>query len=320
LSETNWTYDKLTELIKTQTEENLNLDYKAAEAFGKTDFKRKEITKDVSSFANSAGGTIIYGIKEFDEEDKKHLPEKIDSIPRQEFPKEWLEQVINNIQPKIQNTEIISIEDIEDPTRVIYLVNIPQSITAHQAMDKRYYKRYNFISIPMEDYEIKDILNRQATPLINLEFNLEIEYNPRRILGGIAFPKGYGEITPSNVTLEIYARNLGKIYAKYINAFIYVPIAITNTIENISEIENIEYSRLYCDNLVYAPKHVSSRYEILLPTLRCFLRNIYLHSSFDNLNFEEHKVIWEVFADNAIVRKGEQYLKNLPPKIINNSE
>ena len=40
---------------------------------------------------------------------------------------------------------------------VIYVVDIPQSNIAHQAFDKRYYKRFNFISTPMEDYEIRDI-------------------------------------------------------------------------------------------------------------------------------------------------------------------
>jgi len=41
--------------------------------------------------ANSAGGIIIYGIKEYDEADKRHLPEKIDPIQQNVFSKEWLE-------------------------------------------------------------------------------------------------------------------------------------------------------------------------------------------------------------------------------------
>jgi hypothetical protein len=34
------------------------------------------------------GGTIIYGIKEFDDIDKRHLPEKIDPINRTDISKE----------------------------------------------------------------------------------------------------------------------------------------------------------------------------------------------------------------------------------------
>ena len=46
-----------------------------------TDPGKKEIAKDVSATANSGCGLIIYGIKEFDSDDKKHLQEKITPIP-----------------------------------------------------------------------------------------------------------------------------------------------------------------------------------------------------------------------------------------------
>lgn len=91
------------ELVDNEVEENLSLEYKAAHALGKTDSKKKEITKDVSAMANSAGGTIYYGVKEYTEPDKKHLPEKLDPVDRTEINREWLEQVINTIRPKINN-------------------------------------------------------------------------------------------------------------------------------------------------------------------------------------------------------------------------
>lgn len=57
-------------MIADGVEENISLDYKAAEALQNTDGKKKEIAKDVSAMANAAGGVIIYGIKEFDEKEK----------------------------------------------------------------------------------------------------------------------------------------------------------------------------------------------------------------------------------------------------------
>ena len=57
-------YD-LDKLIADQVEDNLHLDYKAADALAKTDGKKKEVSKDISALANSDGGIIIYGIKEF---------------------------------------------------------------------------------------------------------------------------------------------------------------------------------------------------------------------------------------------------------------
>lgn len=157
-----WNQTKVQEFIDNEIEENINLDYKASDSLGKSDGKKKEISKDVSAFANSAGGRIIYGIAEYNQFEKSHLPEKIDPVNRISFTKEWLEQVINsNVSPKIEGLRIFSstIGDVGN-NEVVYIVEIPQSNTAHQAKDRKYYKRYNFESVAMEDYEIKDIINR----------------------------------------------------------------------------------------------------------------------------------------------------------------
>ena len=101
-----WDQSRIQQHIVQEIEESLTLDYKAAGSLSKTDGKKKEITKDVSAMANAAGWIIIYGVSEYQEPDKKHLPEKIDSIDQTRFPKEWLEQVINNIRPKIDGLVI----------------------------------------------------------------------------------------------------------------------------------------------------------------------------------------------------------------------
>jgi hypothetical protein len=59
---------------------------------------------------------------------------------------------------------------------VAYVVEIPQSTTAHQATDHRYYKRFNFLSQAMEDYEIRDIMNRARRPDMSVEFDYERQH------------------------------------------------------------------------------------------------------------------------------------------------
>ena len=167
-----WLESDIIHLISDQVQENLELDYKACDALQKTDGKKKEISKDVSSFANSAGGVIIYGIVE-----KGHLPDSIDSgFDPNNISREWLEQVINsNIHPRIDNLHINQVElNNTSSGRVIYVVTIPQATTRapHQAADHRYYKRHNFQSIPMEDYEIRDILRRANSPDLRLNFSV----------------------------------------------------------------------------------------------------------------------------------------------------
>ena len=166
---TNFIEPELLAVIANQIEENLHLDYKAADSLQKSDGKKKEISKDVSAFANSDGGTIIYGISEFNDIHRKHLPEKIDPVDRTNISKEWIEQVINsNIQPRVSGILITPIQLVSSVNHVAYVVTIPKSNTAHQASDKKYYKRYNFESVAMEDYEIKDIIDRQANPVLHL--------------------------------------------------------------------------------------------------------------------------------------------------------
>jgi hypothetical protein len=177
---------ELMQMILSQVEENLHLDYKGAGSLSSTDSKKKEIAKDISAFANSDGGMVIYGIREFDDAARRHLPEKLDPIDRNAISKEWLEQVINsNIQPKIENLTIHPITLSSAINHVAYVIKIPKSNTAHKASDKKYYKRYNFESVAMEDYEIKDIINRLSSPQLSLVLDpLQTTFN----LGVLRFP------------------------------------------------------------------------------------------------------------------------------------
>ncbi len=153
-----YSIDDIEDFINNEVEENVHLDYKASGALDKEDKKRTEITKDVSAFANSDGGIIVYGVSEED-----HRPKGISPIDGRVYTKEWLENVIQLIQPRIDNLKIYPVR-INDLEQSIYVVKIPRSGNApHMARDKRYYKRFNFKSEPMEDYEVKDLYNRSVT-------------------------------------------------------------------------------------------------------------------------------------------------------------
>jgi len=159
-----WHLDRLGQLIRDNVEESLSLEYKAGDALGKSDAKKAEIVKDVSAVANSSGGVLIYGIAEFQQRESRHRPEKIDPVNRQEYSKEWLEQIIQSIQPRIEG---VVIEPVNvDNASVCYVVTVPQSHTAHQARDHVYYRRHNFNVLPMEDYEVRDVMNRRKRPKI----------------------------------------------------------------------------------------------------------------------------------------------------------
>ena len=157
--------DDIIALIDNDAEESVHLDFKAAGSLSKDDKKKAEIAKDVSAFANSDGGIIVYGIEE--QEHKAHALSYIDGNT---YTKEWLEQVIqDNIQRRIEGLKIFPIRDNWDITKSIYIVKIPRSSnTPHMSADKCYYKRNNFRSVKMEEYEVRDLFYREATPNLTI--------------------------------------------------------------------------------------------------------------------------------------------------------
>ena len=66
------TREDLQRLIDEKLPESLTLDYKASPALNKNSGGRAELVKDVTAFANSAGGQIIYGIPEKKTEFRSH--------------------------------------------------------------------------------------------------------------------------------------------------------------------------------------------------------------------------------------------------------
>ncbi len=140
------------DLIENNIEESLSLEYKR-----ELDKKNEEIAKDISAFANTSGGTIIYGIGE-----DGGLPTSISWIDGEKT-KERIENIIlDKIQPRVKDVVINPILNPDNSQKAIFVVNIPESPDAPHMVDHRYYRRYNFQSIPMEDYEVKDAIFRKG--------------------------------------------------------------------------------------------------------------------------------------------------------------
>lgn len=166
-----YTQADIQSLIDNNVEESVHLDFKAAPALDKNERKKEEISKDVSSFANSDGGIIVYGISE----NKEHCADAFSFVDGNEFTKEWLEQVINSkINQRIEGIEIIPVRFDNSIVKTVFVVKIPRSPNApHMCSDHRYYRRFNFSSVPMEEYEVRDLFNRRSPSSMSiLEFRV----------------------------------------------------------------------------------------------------------------------------------------------------
>lgn len=302
---TEWTEERLQRYIDDQTQEDLNLDYKGAGALSKSDDKKKEIHKDVSAMANSAGGVLIYGIREYDDAARRHLPERFDPVDQSVFTREWLEQVISGIQPRIQNLVITPVAIGSNPNDAIFIVEIPASSTAHQSSDHRYYKRRNFESSPMEDYEVRDVMNRSSYALIDLKFELEWQF--------WTITEEKPELTPSysgtqkstrrkrNIVIKVFAENLGAVYAQYVVGYLYIPRVLVANPNDYESIEN-DFVKIRIDNsreISQGMRIVQTHDLPILPGAREEIAEIELSTSSMGKLDSDISMRWEVLADNA---------------------
>jgi hypothetical protein len=308
-----WEKEDIERLIIDGVEENINLEYKAYEALNNTDGKKKEISKDVSSFANSDGGLIVYGVKEYDQRDKRHLPESVqEGYDPAVISKEWLEHVIvSNIRPKIDGLIIKPIATGVG-NKVIFLVIIPKGLTAHQAKDYRYYRRYNFQSVPMDDYEIRDIMNRRKQPLLEPKFTY-------RLLPGYT-----GQLHEYEMHIELI--NKGTMLINLFRLEVSFPAEVLvsehgcvhketffeNIVTSSRQTCGVEYTKLSYTN----PSTISAIFPNeefkLLPSSISPVRNLtYKFTREIRFKYYSANIFWKLYADEMPYKEGALRLRSL---------
>ena len=162
------TIDDINLLIKNAVEESTGIEYKRSFADDKQK-RREDIAKDVSAMANANGGIIIYGLKEKETSKGHSVPEDISPVSTESMSKDQLAQIISsNISPRIKDIEITHIPYNQEGG--LFVVEVPKSQTAHQNLTNHlYHVRRNATIEIMEDFEIRDIMNRQANPPLSIE-------------------------------------------------------------------------------------------------------------------------------------------------------
>lgn len=288
-----WNFNDIQKIINNNILENKQLEFKACAALD-MEYKN-EISKDVSSFANSAGGVIIYGIKEIKEGESIYLELDQGFFINEKINKEWLENVIySRISPKIDGLYINPV-DIGNE-KLIYVVVIPPSNTAHMAGNNRYYKRRNFKSEPMEDYEVRDVMNRQKKAKLQLRLTVprEIPYD-------------------SNYYFHLTIKNIGNIMVKYFAVRICIPeVIIANNEFKGGRRKNIRgvYYREYIKQGEYR--------QFIFPDFYTYINNKFLPpiSAKNSERYKNSKIYWTIYSDNNNPQYGQVRLKIITKKRI----
>lgn len=162
--------DDIQSLIENSVCENKNLDYKR-ELHIDTDSDKKEFLADISSFANSNGGDIIFGIEE---DDKEKIPTKLIGIhyDNDDVLIRKLEDFIRqSIQPIILNIEYKLLETSDN--RCILVIRIPQSLIGPHRVEykgnNKFFTRNNKGKYQMDVNELRLSFNSG----LNLEKRIE---------------------------------------------------------------------------------------------------------------------------------------------------
>lgn len=298
--------------IADGTEEGHQVEYKRAASLGTDSDHKAEIAKDVSAMANSAGGLLFYGVSE-----EKHLPTGIDPIVDPKMTKEWLEQVINTgIHPRIVDLRIHPIRVAKPTAGSVYVVEIPEGTTAHQAVERKlYYRRFNFESQAMHDREIRDVMGRQRDPMVDVTTSLSV--------GQEASLMGYRRSTADYRWLELGLKNVGARLAREVRAFAYIPWALLDEPEKMipapqrqdtprGPIAVVRFTNKCVDG--DGPFGMPMKIDgPLLPGLSLSVTTIRLIST-DTPLPDETRIVMQVYADEAQVRTAVIDFRDLVPE------
>ena len=171
--------EDLRELVALKTPEGLHLEYKSSELLANKSRSIEVLTKEVSAFNNADGGTIVIGVQEITQ-DKLTYPGSIeDGVPASQFTLTWLTQIVqDNISPSIPELRIRAVPLSGDLTvKTAFVIYIPRGKQAVQAKDYKYYQRHEDQSVPIRDFQVRDVNNRVVGP--DLRFDLAIPSDQR---------------------------------------------------------------------------------------------------------------------------------------------
>lgn len=136
-------------------EESLRLEFKAGALLDKVQsIWVADISKEVSAFANTEGGTLVLGLTE-EKIGRTRVGGEIDGVPKS-ITREQLQRLIEgNLSPYLVGIRVHRIDLSLIRDRAVFVVEIPQGTTAYQANDGRYYGRSEIEAKFLPDHEVR---------------------------------------------------------------------------------------------------------------------------------------------------------------------
>jgi hypothetical protein len=263
-----------------------------------------DLSKQLSAFANGAGGRIFLGVDDRGDPDE--------GIPKDLKPggtRSWLEDVIPRlVSPPLARFNVHEVPGVDGgkfrtlPGRAVYVVDVPSSEEApHQALDNRYYLRIAGKSRPMGHVHVQDILRRTRQPHVEVS-RLGPYGVAERILTDPRGPKVY-------IAFRLFVANRGRTMAHHVGTEILLPRPLVGreVRQRMLESGEIQYTQTP-GTIVMFRYHPTP----LFPGQEIFSQLVWVgihRSNIDVVRSGEAALSWKVFADDAAARMGRQSLR-----------
>ncbi len=261
------------------------------------------LSKQISAFANGAGGRIFIGI-----DDDGRIDGGVPTDLKGGGTRAWLEDVIPTaVDPPLRRFNVFEVLREGEPSQIdegsaVYVLHVPSSEDApHQAVDRRYYLRIAGKSRPMGHVHILDVLQRTRHP--HVDFTRVGPY------GGAEFKTDDPRGPKAIVCFQAFLTNRGRNLARHVGADVVLPRPLIN-----SEVRNriLDASDV---RLTQRPGELDFfRYHPypLFPGQEIFFMRFWISLHAANMGLVsggQAAIQWRVYADDAPARQGQLALR-----------
>jgi len=210
--------DDIIRFITTKTKCGNLVDFcKTGNLIPGNDKKEQWLSCYISAFANSNGGTVIFGIKT-----ERGRAFEIDLVNFKNVSSFWLKTLLENeISPIIENLDVYEVADNNNVESGFIVVKIPKSPhRPHMASDNRFYQRVGNKTEMMQEQRVRELYNLASVS--------EMEFV------GIINTQGVPTLENSRiVNMNFYpkflVRNAGSSIEKYFKFELWLPSDLHDT-------------------------------------------------------------------------------------------